>query len=499
MPTPRADETQDEFIARCIPIVLEDSTAEDSEQATAVCYSMWENRDEQGAEEPMSKNASDYRDLPNFERKTIPTFIKAVDEKEGIVEHVVSVFGIRDMQGDRVMPGAYTKTIAERFGKIRTLDQHMADSALRVVGKPRAMREIGRNELPQKVLEEYPEATGGLLAVTQYAMKTDNGRNMFHLVDGGFLPETSIGYDPITAEYVEEEIDGQKVTTRLLKEIRLWEYSNVIWGANPATVTTGTKEADPETDKQTAIDNLTAFLADATLDQRAELWKAWIERTAKQALDPETDDPPRYVGKDEPNGGGGGGIDDGIVDSKELGPDGRPIQRLGDFLTGSIHRIFTVIADDLIVQGYLDQDQRRLMSHAIGLALDELNSTIPDDIMDINLSGGGGFPAFFMAFSPKIATKIGRAISAANARRIQGAIDAAQSALADLEALLSDTMPTEDEPEQDEQAKDAPRTEAATGQETEAGPQTAPTSEELMADINELMGVIERELSEVET
>lgn len=397
MPTPRDDETQDDFIARCVPIVLEDGTAENNEQAVAVCYSMWENRDQQGAEEPMSK--TDYRDLPNFERKTIPTFIKDTNEKEGIVEHIVSVFGIRDMQGDRVMPGAYTKTIAERFGKIRTLDQHMADSALRVVGKPRAMREIGRNELPQEVLDEYPEATGGLLAVTQYAMKTDNGRDMFHLVDGGFLPETSIGYDPITAEYVEEEIDGQKVTTRLLKEIRLWEYSNVIWGANPATVTTGTKQDDPsaKADKQTAIDNLTAFLAEATLDQRADLWQAWQEHTQDKDADP-----PRYVGReDEPTigGGGGGGID-------EKGDDG------------------------------------------------------PEE------------------------GKIGRAISAANARRIQGAIDAAQVALSDLESLLGETMPL-DEPEEEDQVKDAPPSEAATGQETEAGPPEAPTSDVTEAEIDD--------------
>lgn len=41
MATPGQDESQDEFIARCIPIVVEDGTAEDGEQANAVCHSMW--------------------------------------------------------------------------------------------------------------------------------------------------------------------------------------------------------------------------------------------------------------------------------------------------------------------------------------------------------------------------------------------------------------------------------------------------------------------------
>lgn len=42
MPTPRDDESRDEFVSRCIPIVIEDGTAEDEEQAVAVCNSMWE-------------------------------------------------------------------------------------------------------------------------------------------------------------------------------------------------------------------------------------------------------------------------------------------------------------------------------------------------------------------------------------------------------------------------------------------------------------------------
>jgi len=41
MPKPKKGEKEKDFIARCIPIVIEDETAEDQEQAIAVCYSMW--------------------------------------------------------------------------------------------------------------------------------------------------------------------------------------------------------------------------------------------------------------------------------------------------------------------------------------------------------------------------------------------------------------------------------------------------------------------------
>lgn len=41
MPTPTATETEQEFIGRCIPIVLADGTTDDNRQAVAICYSMW--------------------------------------------------------------------------------------------------------------------------------------------------------------------------------------------------------------------------------------------------------------------------------------------------------------------------------------------------------------------------------------------------------------------------------------------------------------------------
>lgn len=46
MPEPKENETKKDFIARCIPIVLDDETAEDHVQAVAVCNSMWEKAQE---------------------------------------------------------------------------------------------------------------------------------------------------------------------------------------------------------------------------------------------------------------------------------------------------------------------------------------------------------------------------------------------------------------------------------------------------------------------
>ena len=51
MPTPNEGESQKDFVSRCIPIVLEDGTAEDNDQAVAVCNSMWEQDQEETTEQ----------------------------------------------------------------------------------------------------------------------------------------------------------------------------------------------------------------------------------------------------------------------------------------------------------------------------------------------------------------------------------------------------------------------------------------------------------------
>lgn len=46
MPTPHDGETHDNFIERCIPMVIDEGTAENPDQAAAICNSMWEEREQ---------------------------------------------------------------------------------------------------------------------------------------------------------------------------------------------------------------------------------------------------------------------------------------------------------------------------------------------------------------------------------------------------------------------------------------------------------------------
>lgn len=46
MPKPTNDETKDEFLARCIPMVMEEMSPgeQDQDRAVAKCNGIWENR-----------------------------------------------------------------------------------------------------------------------------------------------------------------------------------------------------------------------------------------------------------------------------------------------------------------------------------------------------------------------------------------------------------------------------------------------------------------------
>ena len=177
------------------------------------------------------------------ETKTFPGYILKADEDSGIVEAYVSIMGIidDDRPPDLIELGAFNKTIQERgpagINRIRVLWQH---SWHNVIGLPQAIVEHDRSKLPEEVLKRYPEATGGLFTRTQFVLDVQQAREAFALYKAGAMSEWSIGFDTLDSVWDQDE-EGNEF--RRIKEIRLWEYSPVTWGANPGTVTTDVKEA----------------------------------------------------------------------------------------------------------------------------------------------------------------------------------------------------------------------------------------------------------------
>lgn len=57
MPTPKKGEKREAFVRRCIPIVLDEGTAEDGSQAAAICHSMFDNRKNKMSDDDIRETA----------------------------------------------------------------------------------------------------------------------------------------------------------------------------------------------------------------------------------------------------------------------------------------------------------------------------------------------------------------------------------------------------------------------------------------------------------
>ncbi len=333
------------------------------------------------------RETAGYRDLPRYETKQLPTFIKSVDEDKGIVRHFISIIGNLDDGNDIIENGAFSKTIVENGRRIRVLDNHQTDSTLRVVGKPLAIAEVGRDELTPEVLEYAPDATGGLLATTKYALDTQAGRDVFSLIKGGYLPETSIGYDAIISDFEDVDRNGKQVTARILKEIRLWEYSNVIWGMNPATSTVNVKRN-----------------------------YGGIKTMSEDELKEDGNDIPQ--------------------DEAQLNQDAEAEVRA--ILEGSQERIDMIM--DMMGSEDFNEDTMAEMTGLLEAEIDAINTVMdllglsdePEETEEYEEPEGE------MQDDPEGETKIGRAISGRNQQRIQNAMDALQQSMEALSKLLED-------------------------------------------------------------
>jgi uncharacterized protein len=168
-----------------------------------------------------------------------PLDLKVSDS--GIVEGIANVFGVVDAYDDIVTNGAFAKTLAERGSKVRVLDAHSTGSVTDVIGIVLDIHEVERQNLPQATLDESPEASGGLYVKVQFLLDTERGREVFARLKAGASWEWSIGFNIIRDEWSEVLWRGEKKIVRIIKEIRLWEISPVVFGASPGTTVTGVK------------------------------------------------------------------------------------------------------------------------------------------------------------------------------------------------------------------------------------------------------------------
>ena len=142
-----------------------------------------------------------------MERRNLALEIKALTDS-GEFTGLASTYGNIDLGGDIIERGAFKKTIAENRGRVKVLWQHDASE-------------------PIGIPEEMIEDENGLYVKAKISM-TDAGKKAMTLIRDGVITEMSIGYDVVKDDY--KMMGNRRV--RMLKEVRLWEFSPVTFAAN---------------------------------------------------------------------------------------------------------------------------------------------------------------------------------------------------------------------------------------------------------------------------
>ncbi|MDE7331217.1 MAG: HK97 family phage prohead protease [Lachnospiraceae bacterium] len=150
--------------------------------------------------------------------KTIQFKTEAFNEEEGIFSGYGAVFGNVDSGGDIIEHGAFTKTLAKGWERVKILALH--NDGILPIGRPIELR----------------EDENGLYLKAKIS-DTATGRDVKTLIKDGVLSELSIGYEPVVFEFDQNQI-------RHLKELELFEVSVVTWAMNEQALITDYKSLD---------------------------------------------------------------------------------------------------------------------------------------------------------------------------------------------------------------------------------------------------------------
>jgi HK97 family phage prohead protease len=166
--------------------------------------------------------------MKQFQSKDIANGLMDVDTSTRRVKAVWSRMNNIDLDKDIIVPEAFTKTLMERgpVGKnlIYSLVDHQADMN-NVIGKPE---------------EIYVE--GDMLVAITPIVDTQKGTDMLKLYEAGLINQHSIGFSTIKSNMGTNETKD----VRYITELKLYEGSAVLWGANPETPTLSVKSQTKE-------------------------------------------------------------------------------------------------------------------------------------------------------------------------------------------------------------------------------------------------------------
>ena len=166
-----------------------------------------------------------------MEYKSLPSYTKEINGRA--ITGLASIFGVLDSYDDIVHPKSFKKTIKDDKSRFRHLWMH--DAWEPPTAKIVDIYEVSKDDLPDDLLKKFPDATGGLEVVREY-LDTVRGNEILEGVKSEAINEMSFGYDTIKSDFSDLDISGKNHRVRNLRELRLFDTSDVNWGANRATV-----------------------------------------------------------------------------------------------------------------------------------------------------------------------------------------------------------------------------------------------------------------------
>ena len=147
--------------------------------------------------------------------------IKSVGD-EGMFTGLASTYGNVDLGGDMILAGAFTKTLAEKGGRVPLLNGHDTRSPIGVA-----------------TIMDSPQ---GLIVKGELVLEADGAKSAYALLKKGVIRGLSIGYDTMKST-----MDGG---VRKLSELKLWEISLTAFPMNPDAMVTAVKsEHDAEAEQ----------------------------------------------------------------------------------------------------------------------------------------------------------------------------------------------------------------------------------------------------------
>lgn len=157
--------------------------------------------------------------MKNLEYKDVTGGVEDVDVQKRIVTGYLSKFGNVDLHNDIMDEKAFNKTLSERKNDIFFLNQH-------------------EWKQPHGKFAELYTDSYGLKFVSNPLPDTSYSKDTLVLYEEGIIKEHSVGF--VT------EKDEVKGGVRTIKELKLYEGSNVTLGANSQAIFTGLKTLTKE-------------------------------------------------------------------------------------------------------------------------------------------------------------------------------------------------------------------------------------------------------------